>query len=83
MMYGWHQSGWGPGAWIVMVVAMLLFWSVVVVGVVMAVRYFRAPDTSSSDGLPGAEEALRTRFARGEIDEEEYKRRMSVLRGEA
>jgi len=83
MMYGWHQSGWGPGEWIVMVVAMLLFWSVVVVGVVMAVRYFRAPDTSTSDGLPAAEEALRTRFARGEIDEEEYKRRMSVLRGEA
>lgn len=81
VMYGWHQSGWGTGMWIGMVFAMVLFWSVVVVGIVLAVRYLRAPRPAV--GVPsGAEEALKTRYAQGEIDEDEYKRRLAFLRSE-
>ena len=82
MMYGWRDQGWGPGLWVAMVVGMILFWSLVVFGTVILVRRFGTPepkDTASSDE---AETALRTRFAKGEIDEDEFKRRLSVLRGQ-
>jgi putative membrane protein len=82
MMYGWHQQGWGPGVWIAMVVGMILFWSLVVFGIVVLVRYFGAQQSKTEGSPDEAERELRTRFARGEIDEDEFKRRLSILRGE-
>lgn len=39
MMYGWGHGGWGIGMWLVMAVAMVIFWAIVVFGVVALVRY--------------------------------------------
>ena len=76
-MYGWQYQGTGPGG-VLMVLFMVAFWSVLVVGAVVAARYFsrarrEAPPTSTPL------EILRQRFARGEIDEEEFTRRRAVL----
>ncbi|WP_330309120.1 MULTISPECIES: SHOCT domain-containing protein [unclassified Streptomyces] len=77
--YG-HDGGWG---WFAMSVSMVLFWAVIIgVGVLL----FRAlgrtaehPYTHTPAG-PSPEQLLAERFARGEIDEEEYQRRLATLR---
>jgi putative membrane protein len=83
MMYGWGNGGWGLGMWIVMAVAMVIFWAIVVFGVVALVRYFGhshdgqgAASTTASD----PEAILRERLARGEIDEEQFKKTLGTLR---
>ena len=84
--WGWHDQSWGPGMWIVAVVAMIAFWSLVVFAIVMLVRHFGRPAGTTPGGTPGAGppgddavQVLRQRFARGEIDEEEFQRRMALL----
>lgn len=81
--YGHDPSGWG---WFTMSVGMILFWTVLIVFAVLLFRAVNRP----SDGGATTEKAqptttpellLSERFARGEIDEEEYRRRLSVLRG--
>ena len=78
--------GWGWSAWLGMAVMMLLFWVLLVGAVVLVARWVRgdqprgrAPGSGHADG--SAESVLAERYARGEIDEEEYLRRRSVLRG--
>lgn len=74
--YG-HMSGWG---WGFMAFGSVLFWVLVVVGIIAVVRYLgRERDRSQPVG-PTAEELLAQRFARGEIDEDEYQRCLEVLR---
>jgi len=72
---GFGMAGFG---WIFMI----LFWVLVIVAVVYAVRYFldrgRSSDTVEGDR---AEEILRKRFASGEISREEFNERMKVLKG--
>ena len=65
---------------------MVVFWAVVITLVILAVRYFTA-DRSGAGGTtrpaPGpnrAEDLLAERFARGEIDEDEFRQRMALLR---
>ncbi len=80
--WGWHEQGWGPGMWIVAVVAMIAFWSLVVFAIVMLVRHFGRPAGTAPGGSPPGDDAvqvLRQRFARGELDEEEFQRRMALL----
>ncbi|HEX6248670.1 MAG TPA: SHOCT domain-containing protein [Nocardioidaceae bacterium] len=82
---GWEMhDGWGAGAWVLMVLLLLLLFALIVAVVVLAVRAARrAPHTGSSSAPVGpstAEQVLDERFARGEIDEEEYLRKRSVLR---
>jgi len=81
MMWGWD---WGWGAWLLMGVTMLLFWGLVVAAVVALVRYLGGtrPDGRAGNGheRPSAEEILAERFARGEIDADEYTRRRELLR---
>jgi len=83
MMWGYD---WGWGAWLLMSVMMVLFWGLVIAGIVVLVRYLtssRQGGTPASDsGRSSAEEILAERFARGEIDEGEYTRRRRLLRGE-
>lgn len=84
MMYGWGNYGWGAGAWILMGVGMLLFWAIVAFGIVMLIRYFgHTHDSPVAAVLPqkaDPEGILRERLARGDIDEEEYQKRLAVLR---
>ncbi len=84
MMYGWGNQGWGVGMWIVMVVAMVIFWAIVVFGVVALVRYLGhshdTPSGSTSSPTSDHEAILRERLARGEIDEEQFKKTLATLR---
>jgi putative membrane protein len=78
--YGDHMSGWN---WAFMGVSMVLFWGLLITGIVLLVRYFGASGhdrQAASAGRPTAEELLAERFARGEIDEQEYRQRLDVLR---
>ncbi len=86
--YGWqYGQGAGPGWWVVMVIFMILFWSVVVLGAIYSVRHYRGGhhhheygDVSTHGSTnEGAIEILRTRFAKGELDEAEFKSRLALL----
>lgn len=67
---------------------MMLLWAVflaaIVVGAILLVRAFwRSADSSAavaSDAEPPALRVLEERFARGEIDHDEFERRREVLR---
>ena len=74
-----YQSG-GPGWWILMMVAMILFWSLLVFGVVTAIRHF-GPARRSGDHLTSRSsvDILKMRFAKGEIDEAEFTSRLALL----
>ena len=66
--YGW-------GAWLAMSVGMVAFWALVVVVIVAGVRSLR-------DDSPQGDQASRLldeRFARGDIDEQEYRTRRALL----
>ena len=71
MMHWWGWGvGWGMGfGWLFMI----LFWGLVLVGTVALVRWLS--DQSSSSAAPRGKtalEILQERYARGEIQKEEY-----------
>ncbi|GAA2558955.1 SHOCT domain-containing protein [Pseudonocardia hydrocarbonoxydans] len=74
--YGPGMSGWG---YALTTVSMVLFWGLIVFGAVVVVRYFGRTGRSVPD-RPTAEQVLAQRFARGEIDEQEYRHRLDTLR---
>ncbi len=83
MMFWWGEgmTGWG---YALMSVSMVLFWGVVILGIVALVRYLaRSGQSAGGAGTPraSAEQVLAERFARGEIDEQEYQSRLAALRG--
>jgi putative membrane protein len=61
---------------------MLLFVVVLIVGLILLVRYL-APRGGVRSDLSSAERRLAERYAMGEIDEQEYRQRLQVLRGGA
>lgn len=66
---------WNAGAWWWMTIAMVVFWGLVAWVVVTLARR-PGPDRGSRT----AEDVLAERYARGEIDDEEYHRRLAALR---
>ena len=67
--WGMHPMWWG--AWgLGMVVLMLLFWGLVIVGLVIGIRWLLGQGKESGSG--SALEILRQRYARGEINKEEF-----------
>lgn len=86
MMYdGWMWGdGWGWDGWVLMCVVMVLFSAAVITAIVLGVRYLVG--SSGAGGgppryePPRPEDVLAGRFARGEIDEDDYRRRMALLR---
>jgi putative membrane protein len=82
MMYGW--DGWSWGGWVLMVLAMAVFWALVITGVVIAVRYVAGGNANSkhypASAFPRAEDVLAERVARGEIDEDEFRCRVAAIR---
>jgi putative membrane protein len=62
--------------------AMILFWGGLIVAIVLAVRYLGMPGGGEGRGRDDRRDPLdilRERFARGEIDDEEYRRRRQGL----
>lgn len=80
LWYGHDPNGWG---WFMMAVGMIFFWSaLIVLGVLLFRGLSRPAGTGTSTGPaqgPTAEQLLAERYARGEIDEDDYRRRLSVL----
>lgn len=85
-MMGWGNQGygmWGMGGF--GGIMMILFWGLIIVGVVLVIKYFTAgqatggrvssPYEIHSDPL----QILRERYARGEIDTEEFEERKKIL----
>jgi putative membrane protein len=64
-----------------MSVSMVVFWGLLILGGIAVVRALngRSPGGTPPERRPTPEEVLDERFARGEIDEEEYRRRLDVL----
>lgn len=77
-MMGWYGDGVGWGGWLVMMFGMVAFWGLVVWAVVVIFRDARSTDSWSA--RRGPLDTLDERFARGEIDEAEYRARAEVLR---
>ncbi|MFD0368013.1 SHOCT domain-containing protein [Streptomyces sp. NPDC127114] len=78
--YGDGMNGWG---WFAMSAGMVLFWGLLITVAVMLFRSLdRAAERPRGSGTASsAERILGERLARGEIDEEEYRRRLTALRG--
>ncbi|WP_328690313.1 SHOCT domain-containing protein [Streptomyces phaeochromogenes] len=88
MMFWYNNhdiSGWG---WFGMSLGMVVFWGLLITAFVLLFRALnRPPEHTGASAPPPAppasstpEQLLAERFARGEIDEEEYQRRLEVLR---
>jgi putative membrane protein len=78
-MMDW-DAGVGWGSWLIVCTTMLAFVAFIVVVVVALARGSRG---GFGTGRPNAKEILDERLARGEIDVEEYTRRLDILsRGE-
>lgn len=69
--YGTGMTGWG---YALLAVGVLLFWGIVVLVGLALVR-----DRDDADDRRTPEQVLADRFARGEIDEAEYRDRLDVL----
>ena len=74
-MWWWH-SGWGWGAWLVMSLGMIAFWGLVIWLFLNVVQTSQQQE-SPRDRAP--EEILAGRLARGEIDDDEYRRHLDTL----
>ncbi|MGY4711759.1 SHOCT domain-containing protein [Mycolicibacterium sp. CBM1] len=83
---GWMWGhGWGWGGWALMSLVMVLALLALITAIVVAIRYLSASNPAPTEpppgyARPGPEQLLAERFARGEIDEDEYRRRLSLLR---
>jgi putative membrane protein len=75
--YGDGMTGWG---YVLLTASMVLFWGVVLFGVIAVVRYAGRSDRSTTADGPNPEQLLAERFARGEIDEQVFRQRLDVLR---
>jgi putative membrane protein len=75
-------AGWGPGPWLLV---FPLFWLLLIGFLVFAFARRRAWGPPAWSGRPYAApdpmSVLAERYARGDIDEAEYRRRLDVLRG--
>ena len=80
MMDGWYHDGVGWGGWIAMTLAMLAFWGLVVFVVVALFRSSNSTASPERRESRDPREILDERFARGEIDEDEYHARQAALR---
>ncbi|MGP4050639.1 SHOCT domain-containing protein [Streptomyces sp. 2A115] len=81
-MMSWYDhdvSGWG---WFAMSASMILFWALIITAAVLLFRALNRPpgEHTHTPVASTPEQVLGVRFARGEIDEEEYWRRLSALR---
>jgi putative membrane protein len=81
--YGW-DGAWGWGHMLFGPLMMVLFWGAVILLIVLAVRWLGG-GSSGGDATPtarkSAHDILQERFARGEIDREEFEQRERLLAG--
>lgn len=84
-MMRWYEFDHGMGAWgwTGMIIGSVLFWGLIIAALVLVARAWRPRTgrrgTAPPTPPPTPERLLAERFARGEIDEEEYRRRQAAL----
>ena len=77
MMGDWDGIAWsGMGFGVVF---MLLFWMVVVLGIVALIRWLLTLQSPNQEGDKTPLELLQERYARGEIDRDEYQQKLQDL----
>jgi putative membrane protein len=89
MYHGYGNDGGHWGLWVLMIVAMVVFWGALAWIIVTLVRQRGTPPGSvpathmPSSSLPSSDalRLLNERLARGDIDEDEYTRRRSLIEG--
>ena len=84
MMYdGWVWGhGWGMAGSVVMCIVMVMFWAAVITALGVAIRNSDTRDAARRSPLYGPDrpdDVLADRFARGEIDSDEYRQRVRLL----
>lgn len=78
-MWSWHDSSW---AWLWMGVMMVAFWAVVAVAVVFAARTLKSSQYAGQPSHRPAQspqDILSERYARGDIEADEYRRRLDEI----
>ncbi|ALV63433.1 hypothetical protein ADU37_CDS17340 [Thermococcus sp. 2319x1] len=77
--WGWHDMmGFGWFGWFGMLF-MLVFWVLVILGIVWLIKW--AAESGSKTSRKRALEILDEKYAKGEIDDEEYERRKRKILG--
>jgi putative membrane protein len=79
-MMDWYEGGPGWGGWILMTLMMLAFWALLIFGGAAVYRSRVRADPTRRAGDVDAQRLLDERFARGEIDAEEFTARRELLR---
>jgi putative membrane protein len=74
-----HMGNWGAGWWILMAAMMVVFWGLVILGVVWVVRSLGTGHHHHTQTAGSAVEVLDRRLASGEISPEEYRERRDAL----
>jgi putative membrane protein len=74
MMWGYPNSWWG---WLLMTVGMLGFWGLLIA---LGVALLRRPGPPDQQRHSSPEEIRAEGFARGELDADQYRERLRVLR---
>jgi len=85
---GWRGTGWGMmGPWMMgglgwgwlMPLAMILFWGLIIWGIVALVRGLNNQRYCDSSATASALEVLKRRYAQGEISKKEYQEKKKDL----
>nr|WSY57706.1 SHOCT domain-containing protein [Streptomyces sp. NBC_00886] len=80
MMY-WNSHTMNGWDWFAMSIGSVLLWAVLLTVAILLIRNLsHASQRPHTPGSPPPEQVLADRFAHGEIDEEEYRNRLAVLR---
>jgi putative membrane protein len=77
----WDHHDWDGGWWILMAVGMVLFWGLVIAGLIWLARTVLADRHLAAGGAreSNATEILDRRLAEGDIEIEEYRERRAEL----
>ena len=84
-MNGWGYQHMGGGASALTIFLMIVFWAIVIIGVVAFIRRSGSSTPPPGPTVPTiasdpSEQIVRERFARGEIDDSEFRTRMAALK---
>ncbi len=74
-----HMGSWGWGGMIIGPIMMIVFIALIVGAVVLVVRWTGLGGSALTGGANKARNILDERFARGEIDKDDYEERKRVL----
>ncbi|WP_405910440.1 MULTISPECIES: SHOCT domain-containing protein [unclassified Streptomyces] len=79
----WNRHDMNGWDWFAMSISTALMWALLVTVAVLLFRTLnRSPELPHTPTAASPEQLLADRFARGEIDEDEYRNRLAVLRAE-